>query len=411
MSQPVTCTSAASDIRYAGIDVLRGLAILGVLAVHIPHYAHGGWREHPFYFLSVAADYGYLGVPLFVVIAGFCNHRKVVAGHMDTGVYAINRVAAWSRRLLRIYPSYLVAMGFSLLCAALVHQRYEFSGTFVADLGSHLLFLHTLTPDFGTGLANGALWFLGMIEQTFLLYLGGIWLLNRMGGKSVLLMAFLTTLLWWWIIPFFPEALRWKGTFLGFGSWHFWPFGYVFHWALGAWTVEIVLKNRTSPSWCRNPAVFLFSGFVGMVLNPRLHDWLNQIGMIEIQSSEPGFLLAGAHALSVVLLALSFAGLVLFVTLNPWGSTWAAGNWSRPARWLGGISYSIFLTHIPVLHCLDTWMAFDHLNWRHWPLRYLIYGSIMAAVGWLFHQGAEKRITRGVAQWLSGNGKMKQVPA
>lgn len=156
--------------RLQSIDMLRGVAALAVVAMHIPSWAPGGWREHPFFFLGLLFDYGYLGVPLFIVISGFCIHLGTARGRVATGDYRVNWLAYWSRRTYRLYPPYLAAIVFSLLVSWGLGEAVTRNGLFGVDLLAHLLMLHNLTAEYANGLGNGAFWSLGTEEHLYLLY-------------------------------------------------------------------------------------------------------------------------------------------------------------------------------------------------------------------------------------------------
>src|SRR5215469_13507079 len=113
-----THSSAPRHGRLTSVDALRALAALAVLVGHVP------FSGDPLPFsvqsiLSAGLRLGRLGVPLFLVLSGFCIHlsvaRRMASGEgvrSDWGRF-------WRRRFWRLYPPYVAAIGFSLAIYAI----------------------------------------------------------------------------------------------------------------------------------------------------------------------------------------------------------------------------------------------------------------------------------------------------
>ncbi|HET8529599.1 MAG TPA: acyltransferase family protein, partial [Methylomirabilota bacterium] len=73
----VDTRTVAARGRWERVDQLRGLAALAVVLCHL---AVSAYREapnlggDPWPWLALILGFGYLGVPLFFVISGFCIH-------------------------------------------------------------------------------------------------------------------------------------------------------------------------------------------------------------------------------------------------------------------------------------------------------------------------------------------------
>jgi peptidoglycan/LPS O-acetylase OafA/YrhL len=121
--------------RLAGLDLLRGVAALGVLVLHL----HWGSPS------AVPLPKGYLAVDLFFVLSGF-----VIAYSYDHRLGSTELLKRFCiARLIRLYPLYLVATLFSavILLTALLFGRGTDSdltgSTLAASFATALLFLPT----------------------------------------------------------------------------------------------------------------------------------------------------------------------------------------------------------------------------------------------------------------------------
>src|SRR5688500_19524117 len=94
--------------RLASIDCLRGIAALAVVLYHALLFGRYDMVEAP-WFRAVAffLGHGYLGVPLFFVISGFCIHLRWAQRHLRDRGDTVDFVSFWKRRIHRLYPSYL----------------------------------------------------------------------------------------------------------------------------------------------------------------------------------------------------------------------------------------------------------------------------------------------------------------
>lgn len=390
MTEPSSPPPEKQPERLVSIDVLRGIAILGVLAIHIPHYAHGGWREHRFFGLSFLADFGYLGVPLFVVISGFCIHRLAAKQQASGRGLHVSWISFWKRRFWRLYPPYLVAMALSIATVFAIHGKWvEKSGELHRDVLSHLGMFHNLTQDYATSLGNGAFWSLGMEEQLYGLYALLLLLIARKSWRGALLVVAVIAICW----RIFAAIMLFKTVGplpYALGKWQLWPFAYWLHWTLGALAVDASLGNIRLPRWTRSAWTIMACGAVGFVTNRRTWELLERTS---ISSRLPGWLTEeGSLQLISLLGELAFA-MGAFALVN-----WALER-ERQRGWrsklagataaLGRISYSVYLTHIPVLSILQVTVPFGQSE-QDWVLRYVVYVSVMLIVGIGFYWAVER---------------------
>jgi peptidoglycan/LPS O-acetylase OafA/YrhL len=378
--------------RLSSIDFLRGFAVLAVVAVHIPHDAPGGWRQNVWFFPSILMDFGYMGVPLFVIISGFCIHRRAAIKFRKTGACELNWFEFWKRRFWRLYPPYLAAMLLSVIAARFFHSTASLElGEPAYDLCAHLLLVHNLTEQYAGGMGNGAFWSLGMEEQLYMLY----FLLLILFRKFWVAIGFVTatTIAWRLLVPYIGQ-LSIGSDAISLGAWGLWPFSFWMHWMLGAVAVDVYFGNRKLPAWTSSLCTFFGLLLVGMLANnvtvSLLKDSQIGTGIIELIDSR---LLTASHHLGELLMAIGFFCLLRFV-ISREGTLFTENVIARFIRFIGRISYSVYLVHIPIIYVLSENLNFGSSG-VDWFLRTAIFSTISIIGGWVFYQTVESRFLVG----------------
>jgi peptidoglycan/LPS O-acetylase OafA/YrhL len=100
--------------RLRSIDLLRGCAALGVAIDHAIIHSPQLPVERWFWPMYVVLHYGHLGVPLFFVISRFCIHLQAARRRREDSAAGLNFVGFWKRRVFRLYPPYVAALGLSM---------------------------------------------------------------------------------------------------------------------------------------------------------------------------------------------------------------------------------------------------------------------------------------------------------
>jgi peptidoglycan/LPS O-acetylase OafA/YrhL len=175
---------------FPGIDLLRALAALLVLGYHIVEL--GQWTAVANEGFGYVIRRGWVGVDLFLTISGFVIALSALDGVQKLGDGFRRPFAI--RRLARIVPLYL------LTCAAFVllvmpHLLLLPAGTIAVHVASHLLFVHNLHPS-THGSINGPTWSVALEMQFYLfILLVGPWL-ARARPLRFLLAALAVAALW-----------------------------------------------------------------------------------------------------------------------------------------------------------------------------------------------------------------------
>lgn len=192
MTEAVTTYRVPKKIswRIPEIDGLRALAMLMVFTYHVWENAES--PRHLIHILGLNIDlFGLFyqfpsGVDMFMVLSGFCLFlpickRQSAPVDWDWKEYA-------RRRVLRIVPTYYVAILFStLLPYALVvllhllHQKANWPKYPSAlQIVTHFTFTHTLFAETWGGIC-GAFWSLGLEAQFYLVFPLVIWAYTKYG--------------------------------------------------------------------------------------------------------------------------------------------------------------------------------------------------------------------------------------
>ena len=158
----VASGTAARRLNFPTIDVLRGFAAISVMVMHV--IALINWTEFPRTWPLLWFRHGGVGVDLFLVTSGFViflSARSLLGRH-TFGDYLVE---FGKRRFLRIVPLYLLTgVVFLVLVAPALMQR----STFWQHALVHLLFIHNMFPG-SHGSIDGPNWSVGLEVQFYVL--------------------------------------------------------------------------------------------------------------------------------------------------------------------------------------------------------------------------------------------------
>ncbi len=284
-------------------------------------------------------NYGWVGVDLFLVISGFVIALSAFSGVQRHGLGFRRSFAI--RRLARIVPLYLITC---VVFVALIKPQYLFvSGKLlIAHIGSHLLFIHNLFPS-THGSINGPTWSIGLEIQFYLLMMCLTPWLVRHSAARLLLGAlvvgcawrFLTTLLW------APGAAPEMIQFIYLTQLP----GTIDQFAFGIALAMAVSRRNAFAKRC------LAVGWIPFVL------WL-LVSVVLLYAA--AWTITSYHMWTDVtmlvgwrpLLGAGFAAaLAAAITLPVAGNRMLA-----PIRYLGTISYGVYLWHMLVLISIISWV-------------------------------------------------------
>lgn len=327
----------ASQIGYSPqIDTLRAFAVGGVL------YSH--------YWVS-DSHWGHWGVRLFFVLSGYLITAILLSARDGGGSLWHVWKSFYIRRALRIFPAYYALLAAGLLISPEVREVIAWHALY----GSNLLF--AVTNDWGYWpLAH--LWSLSVEEQFYVAWPFIVLLAPRRALAPLLIGLIASAVLFRLAISDQPEG----------------PIKYVLppaaFDALGAGGLLAVLERYgrlgTGALWLASAGAI---GALAAVF------WL----------SGHGYSATGYFVLTDFLLVLPMAAAVIACRLRL-GGAWALLFEARIPRYLGRISYGIYLYHFPVLALL--FEAFELAGLAppaEGPLRFFVAGTAtvcIAALSW-----------------------------
>lgn len=326
--------SADKRLRLDYLDGFRGLAALYVVLVHIePSIGEKlpNWLE----LFMKTLRYGGVSVVIFIVLSGYVLMSSVVRS--QSGYVAGGLLGYIKRRSRRILPPYYATLLLCVFFAAAIFILEKFTsfqwneiagkGPFYpyfsfSDLCYHLLLIHNLSSDTYMAI-NPPLWTVATEWQLYFLFplfLLPIW--RRFGLTKLVIAAFL--------IGIAPLYLL-NGLFESANPWFLGLF------ALGMAAADIGLSQkpkliamRNSLPWGVLTIIFTAVGFLTEWRKLGLHIWINQT-----------FFGLAAACLFIYCTKLAIANkkspLIMRVFEHP------------IAIALGVFSYSLYLTHGPVL--------------------------------------------------------------
>jgi peptidoglycan/LPS O-acetylase OafA/YrhL len=308
--------------QYAYLDGMRGLAAVSVVIFHAFLFTGlRGQSAEELPIVSWLVGYGYLGVPVFIVLSGYVLMIPVARTQNLTFPHGIKSFLF--RRAKRILPPYFAALVLSVCLIIFVPAMSSQSGTewdskipvTAGGLISHVFLVHDVSPAWISQI-NGPMWSVSIEWQTYFL------------------MPFVLIPLWKrmnaFVLVFCLIAVATAVSLAGFIQWtHPWLLGLFAAGMLAAQISVQVSQRRT-----RETSFFAIAALAALVL---------LVGIVWFQPREWA---------SEIVAGVGFAALLVWVALRRRGNAdLAAARWleSRPLKFLGLISYSIYLIHSPLL--------------------------------------------------------------
>jgi peptidoglycan/LPS O-acetylase OafA/YrhL len=356
-------TAKSMSIRLQSVDFLRGIAAFSVVLFHAFGYGHSTSNLFWFHGLQVLVGQGYLGVPLFFVISGFCIHQKWARQYSSDGHADVNFLGFWRRRLYRLYPPYFLALCFSVSLVVLAYASHanvplltlypEPKPRWIAlDFFMHAGMLHGFHPVFDELAGNPPFWTLAREECLYLMYFILLAIRRPRGTLETLLWVTIAGLAF--PLVMLPHVISNPGwlRIVNTSAIALW-----IEWALGMAAVEAHYGILKLPAWCS------FGWLVPI--------WASMAKLSEFYFSQ----------ISPLLWGITFFTLLNYCLQLERTQKWPA--W-RIVRWFTGVgvfSYSLYLIHVPARTVVKYVFHIPTVVPNPWL--YISFASAMAAAGCL----------------------------
>jgi len=336
--------------RLAGLDTLRAVAIVSVMAFHL------NWRLPPSF--AIAGKFGWMGVDLFFVLSGYLIGSQLLKPVREGR--GVDLLRFYRNRAYRILPAYLVVLALYL---AWPGWREE---TSLSPLWEFVTFTENLFVDYWNNQGFSHVWSLCVEEHFYLLLPLIVLLLARRPAawKAVAALGFFFVLglvvrsyeLWHVLRPMGAANERYDVMYI---QRIYYPTYSRLDGLLAGLALALVRVFR--PLWWAvlvrraNWLLVAGSGLVGCAV------WMFWDRFTSATGAAAWSSVIGFPVLSV--------GLAMWVCAAADARCWL-GRWRVPgAKWVAMWAYSLYLTHKEVAHGVYDWWPrlMEARDWRCVP--------------------------------------------
>lgn len=381
-------SDVATGARMVGPDILRSLAILLVMLVHLPLNATPG-------VLVTVREYAWLGVDIFFVLSGYLIGTQLFKEIARTG--AVDFRSFYVRRAFRIFPAFFVVLGLYAIVPMLrdnptMQPLWKFA-TFTVNLG--------FDPREGNALSQA--WTLAVEEQFYLvLPLLVLLLYRRIGTGRALALAGLLALaggmLRYAIWDVQVGALVAEGQFRPAFATYLRDVYYPTYTRLDGLLFGVLLAAARffKPELCRQYLPLRVTVPLGLIFVIAALICFVDRGPLAGQGIFPVFqaqlgAVAGFPLISIGIALLFCAMLDLESVLSRWPLPGAAA--------VATLSYSLYLTHKSVFHLLRLAIGEEKLQGTFGFVAYLVASIGAATLLWFCVERTFLRFRDRLLSW------------
>lgn len=353
--------------RLAYIEFARGYAILSIVCFHVLQ------RVALPPSLAQAIVFGGTGVHLFFLLSGF---GLGLGKPVSTTVF-------FKKRFTKVWLPYLLVLTISLGFAVFGGIFPDRLPAWLAGAGLYQMFFDQYIESFG-----GHFWFISAIFQFYLAFPFLLFLKKKLGAGRFFWLC-LAVSVGWWLLVFMLEkggSRVWNSFFLQF----LWEF------AAGLALAEIFQNSKKAPeSESSKPEIHRPESFFAQHSSFDIHHSSLKNGFWALPNFWIYLPVGLVFSAIMVLMIMKFGtigkifndipALIGYTTLSIFVFRFSE-RWLPPVerffRWVGGFSYTLYLTHILVLELFLVFLKnTGQPLGAFWPVGFV---GLALLVGWLF---------------------------
>lgn len=339
------------------MDNLRGFAVSTVIIYHF--FELLGLQSSAYYYF--VSPIGQLGVPLFFVISGYLIYRSVEYSITHEGTKDGLKHYTYNR-LFRILPAYYFNLIIVLaLSSTIVSSEYFYSSGFLDQVLSHLTFSSFfIHRDSGLGV-NGAYWTLS-IEMLWYIVAPLLFLFVKKDRYYLLLIVI----------------------------------AFLYLWSIDIGIIDTLYGlNKSMPNYLANLYYFSFqlpAQIIYFIAGIFIYKYLRYINIVENMiaksilfilltsifvfiAHQQFFLVSFLMQNIVKLIAITLIFILFYKNNIPYSSL---------LSWIGKISYSLYLWHMPVLFVMKESNILSHASLLNTVLIFLIFLFGISSMSYYF---------------------------
>ncbi|MGE0608738.1 MAG: acyltransferase family protein [Pirellulales bacterium] len=375
VSQPAPLPPRPDNARYASFDIWRGFACLALLFYHSAFYAEHAFRVHDTATWSLGsigirlAGFLWVGVPFFFVISGYC-----IAASVDGLRRKPHSLRDYfRRRIRRIYPPFWAALALAVMfclvaglnpvlfarCTQLAHPTEFTAWHWLGNFLAAEAWMPRLSGASAPNYLMSNTWTLCYEEQFYALAGLMLFLAARRFFLAAVVLSVLTL------------CVRHVGRANGWDAWGFFCDG---HWLLFAAGIFVYHGLHYASRQLRWATLALFAaGAVYAVCDRQSQTSYHQRHLDE-------YLVASCLFAMALMLGRRFDRAI--ADFRP----------LQPLAWCGRISYSIYLTHFPIVVVMACLFSLTGLGSDSAVLFIGMPASLAISlpVAWLFYNNVER---------------------
>lgn len=354
-------------MRLEGIDLLRGIAVSVVIIYHF--FELLGLHGSPLY--PYITSIGQIGVPLFFIISGYLIYRSISYSITHNGIKS--GIKHYTKhRLFRILPAYYFNFLIVLaLASTVIGAEYFYSSRFLNQIFAHLSFTsYFLYQSSGLGV-NGAYWTLS-IEMLWYIVAPLFFIFIKKDSYYIIIIALAFIYLWSIDLGFMDALFHLDKT-----ASNYMAKLYYFSFQLPAQIIYFIsgifiYKYLENKDLIRN---ILLKILLFIVL----------IGTFIFISHQDFFLTSFVMKNFVTLIIVTLIFILLYQSHIPYLSL---------LDWIGKISYSLYLWHMPILFVMKQSNILSHTSLLNATLLFTIALLAVSSMSYYFIEEGGFRLRR-----------------